>query len=294
MHDTRRVTKARGRVKIFECVYFVVKRTRMQDTATCNADQVREREVVMKMWRVGEVAERMGVTVRTLHHYDAVDLLKPSRRASSGYRLYSEDDVARLARVLLLRRLGLNLDEIRHQIDAPASSMPQMLSSHIERLREQISIQEVMLRRLEAIKHQLELGSSGRGSAHNINLIMEAVDMIEKHDTAEQLKELEERRQDMGDEYIADVQHEWEGLFAAFGEAMANKIDPASAKVAPLARRSKELIAMFTGGNPGIAKSLNNMYEEQGGPKVLSNHGYQMDPDLWAYMNAARDVLEDS
>ena len=63
---------------------------------------------------VGEVAERFGVTVRTLHHYDEIGLLAPGRRAASGYRLYSEADLTRLAQIIVYRRLELSLDEIGH------------------------------------------------------------------------------------------------------------------------------------------------------------------------------------
>lgn len=66
---------------------------------------------------VGQVAEHLGVTVRTLHHYDAVGLAGASHRSWSGYRLYTPDDVARLERVVFLRRLGLSLEEIAQVAD---------------------------------------------------------------------------------------------------------------------------------------------------------------------------------
>ena len=64
-----------------------------------------------RRWKVGELAGATGLTVRALHHYDDVGLLVPSERSSANHRLYSEDDVRRLYRVIALRRLGLGLDE---------------------------------------------------------------------------------------------------------------------------------------------------------------------------------------
>ena len=61
---------------------------------------------------VGQVAERFGITVRTLHHYDAIGLVTPSERSWADYRLYSPGDVQRLARVVLLRRLEMPLADI--------------------------------------------------------------------------------------------------------------------------------------------------------------------------------------
>lgn len=59
-----------------------------------------------KVWRVGQLAASTGLTVRALHHYDHLGLVRPSARTASGYRLYEEADVARLYQVLALRQLG--------------------------------------------------------------------------------------------------------------------------------------------------------------------------------------------
>jgi MerR family transcriptional regulator, thiopeptide resistance regulator len=59
---------------------------------------------------VGQVAERFGVTVRTLHHYDEIGLVRPHRTVS-GYRIYTDDDLERLRHVVVYRRLGFPLEE---------------------------------------------------------------------------------------------------------------------------------------------------------------------------------------
>ena len=64
------------------------------------------------VYTVSEVAALAGVSVRTLHHYDAVGLLVPSRRSGAGYRLYDDADLERLQEVLFFRELGLPLDDI--------------------------------------------------------------------------------------------------------------------------------------------------------------------------------------
>ena len=73
---------------------------------------------------VGRLARRLGLTVRTLHHYDEIGLLVPSRRSSAGYRLYTEDDVTRLQHVVVYRRLGFALEEIALLLDDPARTSP--------------------------------------------------------------------------------------------------------------------------------------------------------------------------
>src|SRR5690606_1513284 len=61
-----------------------------------------------------------GVSVRTLHHYDTLGLLVPTRRSAAGYRLYDDDDLLRLQQILIGRELGLTLEAIRRSLDDPA------------------------------------------------------------------------------------------------------------------------------------------------------------------------------
>jgi len=63
-------------------------------------------------WRIGDLAEQIEFTARTLHHYDEIGLLKPSARAENDYRLYTEADLARLQQILPLRQLGFPLEQI--------------------------------------------------------------------------------------------------------------------------------------------------------------------------------------
>lgn len=66
---------------------------------------------------VGEVAQRFDITVRTLHHYDHIGLLPPSRRAASGYRVYTSADLTRLSPIIVYRRLEFPLEEIASLLD---------------------------------------------------------------------------------------------------------------------------------------------------------------------------------
>lgn len=67
-------------------------------------------------WTVGRVAELAGVSVRTLHHYDGIGLVRPSARTAAGYRAYAAGDVERLREVLAYRRLGFGLREIEERV----------------------------------------------------------------------------------------------------------------------------------------------------------------------------------
>jgi MerR family transcriptional regulator, thiopeptide resistance regulator len=74
---------------------------------------------VERRYRVGELASLTGVSVRTLHHYDQIGLLKPSAHSEGGYRLYSENELLRLQQILMLRYLGFGLVSIGTLLDRP-------------------------------------------------------------------------------------------------------------------------------------------------------------------------------
>src|SRR4051794_19754027 len=72
------------------------------------------------MTTIGEAARLTGLTVRTLHHYDEIGLVRPAARSDAGYRLYSLADLERLQEVLGWRALGFSLEAIRELLADPA------------------------------------------------------------------------------------------------------------------------------------------------------------------------------
>lgn len=67
----------------------------------------------MKTWYAKELSKLANVTVRTLHYYDKIDLLKPSIRLENKYRLYSESDLAKLQQIIALKFFGFELNQIK-------------------------------------------------------------------------------------------------------------------------------------------------------------------------------------
>ncbi len=82
-------------------------------------------------YSVGQVCYLLGVSVRTLHHYDEIGLLVPSGRSPAGYRRYDADDLVRLQHIVVYRRLEFSLSEIRALLDAA----PADVETHLRRQR---------------------------------------------------------------------------------------------------------------------------------------------------------------
>src|SRR5262245_10067880 len=101
-------------------------------------------------YQVKEVAEQSGVSIRALHHYDAIGLLVPSLRTAAGYRLYSEDDLLRLQQILIGRELGLSLEEIRCSLDDPTFDRRRALLEQRAALTRRAEQTSEMLRAIDA------------------------------------------------------------------------------------------------------------------------------------------------
>ena len=111
---------------------------------------------------VGQVAEQLGVTVRTLHHYDEIGLVVPSDRTGAGYRLYGGEDITRLQQVVVYRRLGFALGEIAALLDDEEAADDSAVIGHLRRQREAvISRLDEMQDLVTAIDRALEKEMTG-------------------------------------------------------------------------------------------------------------------------------------
>jgi DNA-binding transcriptional MerR regulator len=188
--------------------------------------------------KVGDLARRTGLTVRTLHHYDEIGLLRPSGHTEAGHRLYTAADVARLQQVLSLRQLGFSLEEVRACLDRADFSPLEVINLHLARLWEQRVLQRQLCERLERIAAHLR--TAGEVSAEEFLRTIEVMTMVQPHYTPEQMKQFEEIARQVGPEEIGAIEEGWTALLA---EVRANHgLDPASPQAQDLARRWDELL----------------------------------------------------
>jgi DNA-binding transcriptional MerR regulator len=114
------------------------------------------RVLVVRGLTVSEVAKLSGVSVRTLHHYDEVGLLKPACVGANGYRYYGKDELLRLQQILFHRELGFPLDEIARVLDAPGFDRVAALKAHRDRLQAQAARYGELIRTIDTTLAALE------------------------------------------------------------------------------------------------------------------------------------------
>ena len=242
--------------------------------------------------KVGELARRTGLTVRTLHHYDEIGLLRPSLHTEAGYRLYTDRDIARLQQVLSLRQLGLSLEEIRNCLDQPGFSPLEVIRLHVARLREQIELQRRLCEGLEALAASFH--GAEEVSADAFLQAIEVMNMIENYYTPEQLESLRKRHEEAAAAGVDDVQQgtaAWQELYAQLKVEMEKGTDPADPNVQALEKRRQALVDAFTGGDKGIEQSLMRLWTEQG-DKLCAQYG--SDPKLHEYLRKVSEAAKGS
>lgn len=221
------------------------------------------------MYRVSDFAEKAGVTVRTLHHYDRLGLLKPSGRTEAGYRLYGERDFARLQQIATLKFIGLPLRQIKDLLDGSDLDLAATLRLQRRLLQEKRLQLEAAIQAIEEAERSLK--SSRAPDLVALKKIIEvmerqnAMEWTKKYYSEEAQAEIAERAGTWTPELQAKAEQDWKNLIGDVEAAVAAKLDPGSAQARTLAERWQELIRGFTGGDPEVQKGLNKLYDDPGG-----------------------------
>lgn len=241
-----------------------------------------------RLYRIGELASRTGLSVRALRHSDAEGLLPPASRTPAGHRLYSAADIERLQRIVSLRALGLPLAEVRAALGT--ADPLEVVERHLAHVRAQIAAQARLAERLETLAGQLRhLGTAA--STESLFDLITLTTMFDTHYTPEQLEALKARAEAVGPDRIAEVQREWNALYARATKHMQAGLDPAGPEMQALARKAEALVGEFTGGDSGIRQSLKRAVQTDA---AAMYDAWGVPPDLGAYYSRAMAALHAS
>ncbi|ROT27960.1 MerR family transcriptional regulator [Micromonospora sp. HM5-17] len=231
---------------------------------------------------VGQVATRLGVTVRALHHWDEIGLARPSLRTTAGYRRYTARDLKRLHRIIVYREIGLGLDQIRAILDDPAADVPGALRAQRAQLAERIN-------RLQ----QLMAGLDRMIDAHERGLLLTAeqqaaifgpqwdpswpVQARQRYGDTPQWRQYAERAASRGPQEWQAIADAMTDVERALAEAMDAGVTPGSPEANALVERHR---AVFSSYFP-LTRQM----------QVCIGRRYETDPEFAAYYNGIRAGL---
>src|SRR5262245_50521861 len=183
-----------------------------------------------KLFRAREFAAATGVTVRALHHYDRLRLLRPTRYTSAGYRLYSEHDFARLEQIVALKFIGFSLKEIKKILSRDSMDLAGTLRQQrraIEEKRERLDLAIQAIQRAEYVA-----GTSDKPGWEVFAKIIEVINMqtdmewSKKYYSEEAQREIGKRAETIPRQVIEQAQRDWVVLIKEVEGAIASGEDP--------------------------------------------------------------------
>ena len=229
-------------------------------------------------WSIQQIAKLSGTTSRTLRHYGDMGLLVPARTGANGYRYYDDDNLVTLQRILLLREMGLGLDNIRDVLARDVSEAT-ALEGHLEWLRGE---QNRIARQIIAVRSTLHARKDG------VPLVAENTfdgfdhtqykDEVEQRWGADAYRRSDAWRRGMSDAEKQTWQADVSALGADWTAAAARGIDPASDEAQQLAARHVAWLTSIPGTPAGdggdvaaYVLGLGEMYVAD--PRFAANYG---------------------
>ena len=213
--------------------------------------------------RINEAAELAGVTVRTLHHYDKIGLLSPTKSAENGYRDYGEAELLRLQQIMFLKEMDFPLEEIKEMLDEPGLDRRRMMEAQHDLLLKK-------KQRLEKIIALLEAGMRGESKMSFKEFDTKEIDACrkkyadearEKWGNTAAFKESEERTKNYDEGKWQKVNQEQSEIFAEFAALAAEGIRPDSSEaMAQAAKWQKYISDNFYTCTDEIMAGLAEMY----------------------------------
>jgi MerR family transcriptional regulator, thiopeptide resistance regulator len=201
---------------------------------------------VGRFYRMHEFAERSGVTVKALRHYDRLGLLQP-RRSRSGYRLYSESDLERLERIAALKFLGVPLRQINAILDQAGVTLPQALRMQRSVLEDKRLTLDRLIRAIQDAEQALTSDRAAEAAAWK-----RIIEVIAMQNDVEAMRKYysEEAWLKRKSHYEQWPSADFENLFREIGAALGE--DPAGEKAQALTLRWKQVLNVAVTGDPEV------------------------------------------
>lgn len=247
----------------------------------------------VKEYTVNKLSRLAGVSVRTLHHYDQIGLLRPSRRSQSGYRMYQPAELLRLQQILFFRELGFPLQQIKVILDDPEFNPLQALREHQMQLEKRAAQLAILLNTVKKTINQLMENSMQLTDAELYEGFSK--EQADRYDR--------EARQIYGEERIEASLQRVRKLTKAEWEAVKQEGDEITRQMAalmgsaaddPLVQqaiaRQWNWLEHFYPVTPEIFRGLGSLYTDN--PEFTATYDrYQ--PGLATFMRAAMEVYAD-
>lgn len=215
---------------------------------------------------IGDVARMSGTTVRTLHHYESVGVLTPSGRTPAGYRLYTNDDLGRLARILYYRDLDFDLETITALLDGT--------NDPVEHLREQHRLLSERLARVTVMVAAIEKEMNAQMNGHELTAEQKLEIFGDDYDPAyeveaeqrwgdtEAWRQSQERTASFTEDDWRRIKSETDAFNARLAEAFTSGVKPGSEVADGLAEEHLASLRTYYDADYEMHRNIASLYTD--------------------------------
>lgn len=231
------------------------------------------------MLRIGALGKRVGVSAKALRLYEAEGLLKPDSHSPAGYRLYGASAMRRLSQLLLLRRAGFPLRQIRALLAGGEVDLPALVDAQIASLHQRLAQASDELALLQRLRTHL-------ATTETLEQLTECMQMTQKLEvplSPDERAAFARRAQEIGPAAIAAAEQAWPVLIGKVRAAIASGLAPDAPAVQPLAREWHDLVKAATGGDAAVERKIAGAWQAQ--PQAMAAFG--MDGAMFAWIGQA-------
>lgn len=258
--------------------------------------------------RIGQIAERSGVSAKALRLYEQRGLLKPCSHSEAGYRMYGPDALRRLMQIVVLKRSGFTLAEIAGLLSSQEPVIATLLGERIKALQREMADKAQALKTLQVIAQQVDAAST-----LNLNQLLESITMTSKaqlHATDSQRvairtraqtfravltpeeskrfsQRLDQKLESLSADELEAMQRPWRELSAEIRATMDAGTPASDPNVSELARRWHTFVTSVTDRDPNFLNKIRDLYLQH--PELMVEQS--MSPTMIDYMSAAMKAV---
>lgn len=196
--------------------------------------------------KVGQLAKKVCLSVRTLHHYDDIGLLSPSVRSEAGHRLYNTADIARLHRIQALKQLGISLQKIAGILQDNSQQLPDIIEQQIANIDQEMEQAAQLKTKLLALQRNLQNGNEPDMASWLDTLAL--MNVYEKYLTPDEIEAINSYA------IIAkhELEHVWPEMVQQLESFVDKKVSPGDMEVRAFIIRWTEMLERLAGHNPNL------------------------------------------
>ncbi|WP_130860649.1 MerR family transcriptional regulator [Gracilibacillus phocaeensis] len=238
-----------------------------------------------KYWKIGEIAEITGLSIRTLRYYDQINLLSPSLYTEAGHRRYSLKALQTLMEILSLKQMGFSLEEVKQLQEQQApSTVRETLAMHTERIKADMEAQQQLLTQLEEVQQEFSSSPDNMISLQSLTMLFDAMRADRsKYFNQAQLDWMRDHFHTMDKTTLQHSQLAFYKLLTRLRDKKEKHYPPSDPSVIEIATKWKSMMNSFLPENNELQQQAEKFYADN--PDLAAKTG--LEADLYAYLHQA-------